>query len=437
MPPTGPDREADIVVVGAGLAGLLAATRLALAGLSVAILAPPRGLDRRTTALLGTSIEAIGRVGAWAAVKEVAQRLRAIRVVDATDRLLRAPEVLFEANEMGLEAFGYNVPNEPLLASLENAAAAAGVVSIPSSARDIRTNPEQAIIETESGETIATKLVVAADGHQSACRSMAGIDMVQRKIGQGALVCDIGHEIAHDDISTEFHLKAGPFTLVPLGAERSSLVWVTRSAEAERLFVLEAAELARAIEEQSSDLLGRVTVAGRVQMFNLRSGIAEHLAADRMVLIGEAAHVFPPIGAQGFNLTIRDIEAIAGLVEAAGDDCGGRGVTRDYERARRPDIELRLSAVQLLNGSLMSDFLPIQLVRGAGLFALASFAPLRHLAMREGLGGGIGGDHGTDHQRNKGGDGDDRDQDAGGGLRLHDIRSRRAARYENNAGRRR
>jgi 2-octaprenyl-6-methoxyphenol hydroxylase len=378
-------READIAVIGGGLAGLLAASRLAGTGRSVVLAAPPRPADRRTTALLGGSVDAIKSVGAWPSVASVAQPLRAIRLIDVTGRLIRAPEVLFSAEEVGREAFGYNVPNEALLTGLETAADAAGVETVAAMATSVQRGRDVVTIGTEAGIEINARLAVASDGRSSPTRASAGIAMSRQELPQTALVCNVAHELPHDDVSTEFHTANGPFTLVPMADRLCGLVWVTAPEEARRLTQLSPLALADAVERQSHAILGRVEIAGDVQTFPLAIGMAERFAADRLVLAGEAAHVMPPIAAQGFNVTVRDIETLVELVAGRSRDCGSTAVTESYRRNREPDARLRVEAVRMVNGSLLSDLLPSQLARGAGLFALANLPPLRRLLMREGL----------------------------------------------------
>ena len=380
-------RQADIVVVGGGLGGLLAASSLAKIERHIVLVAPQRKPDQRTTALLGDSIRALRRSGVWEAIEVLSQQLTGIRIIDATERLIRAPEVFFDASELGLEAFGYNVPNMPLLAALEEAALRSGVEMVVGAAESISLGRGGASIEVDDGTAVSAQLVVACDGQMSLARRSAGIAMVCHERGQTAVVCDLSHERPHHGISTEFHFESGPFTLVPLPGNRSGLVWVTSESEARRSENMCVADFSDAVERRSRFLMGSISELGRPQSFPLRSGVAERLAGERLVLVGEAAHLVPPIGAQGFNLTIRDIEAVCDLIADGGADSGAAELTAEYEARRRPDIGTRQAAVKLLNASLLSDFLPTQLMRGAGLFALANMGPLRRFVMQEGLGG--------------------------------------------------
>jgi len=378
-------KQVDIAIAGGGLAGLLAACRLARTDRSICIVAPPRNVDRRTTALLGGSIDTLKAMEVWSGLASISQALRSIRILDGSQRLFRAPEVQFNASDIGLNALGYNVPNEPLLAALEGLADAAGVVRVDARVSGIDVSHDSISVACDDGNLISAKLLVAADGQRSPCREFAGISIERTETGQSAIVCNFSHTAPHEDISTEFHTESGPFTMVPLSPGRSALVWVVANDESAGLLEKTSEQLSDAIYEQSHALLGDVRVEGDAQAFRLASGSAESLSSERLILIGEAAHVIPPIAAQGFNLTIRDIEAAASLVETMGSDCGAEELTVGYDKARRADIELRVRLVTMLNRSLLTSFVPAQLARGVGMFALARFKPLRRLIMREGL----------------------------------------------------
>ncbi|MPZ38726.1 MAG: UbiH/UbiF family hydroxylase, partial [Rhizobiales bacterium] len=231
-------------------------------------------------------------------------------------------------------------------------------------------------------------LVIGADGRRSLCRTAAGIETECRTYPQSALTFNLAHARPHGDTSTEFHTESGPFTLVPLPGQRSSLVFVVKPADAPRLSSLADAELAGEIERRSHSLLGKIEIESGRGVFPLAAEVARCLGRNRIVLIGEAAHVMPPIGAQGLNLGLRDAATIGELVVAArreGDDIGSDDLTGRYEHMRRADVTSRSLAVDLLNRSLLSDFLPLQGARGLGLYLLDRIGPLRRAAMREGV----------------------------------------------------
>jgi 2-octaprenyl-6-methoxyphenol hydroxylase len=201
-------------------------------------------------------------------------------------------------------------------------------------------------------------------------------------------VLNLEHDVPHHDHSSEFHTPTGPFTLVPLKGRRSSLVWVQEPGEAERLHALDDETLALEIERRAASILGRMRIVGTRQLYPLGGLSAKTVAANRCALVGEAAHVFPPIGAQGLNLGFRDVATLGEVLVAArrrGEDIGALSVLAAYERARRPDIASRTTAVDLLNRSLLSDLLPVQLLRGLGLYLAGRVPPLRRFLMREGI----------------------------------------------------
>ncbi len=246
----------------------------------------------------------------------------------------------------------------------------------------------QAVVNCGDGTLVTAQLVVGADGRRSICRAAAGIETDRFAYPQVALACTFAHARPHQDISTEFHTEAGPFTLVPLPGRRSSLVWVTNPNGTSRLAALSEEELSAEIERRSGSILGKVTAEPGRDLFPLAVETARSLSASRLVLVGEAGHVLPPIGAQGLNLGLRDAATVAELAIDARRE--GRGVGDDeltsrYEHIRRADVMARTVSVDLLNRSLLSDFLPIQGARGLGLFLLDRIAPLRRAVMREGV----------------------------------------------------
>jgi len=382
--------EADVAVVGGGPVGLTAAVALASAGLATVLIAGrPRRIDNRTTALLGGSVAALDALEVWARCRPQAAAMRTMRIVDDTDRLWRAPEVRFEAAEIGLDAFGWNIENRHLVDALQSRAAElSDLMRVDEDARALEIGGGDVSISLAGGGRLTTRLVVAADGRRSMCRAAAGIETDSRSYPQTALTFNLAHTRPHRDISTEFHTAHGPFTLVPLPRLRASLVCVVAPDEAERIDALTADGLDAEIERRCHSILGKVKVEPGHGAFPLGIETARAFAAQRIALIGEAGHVIPPIGAQGLNLGLRDAATIAELAVAArrdGADVGGAEVIDEYDRLRRADVTSRATAVDLLNRTLLSDFLPAQGVRGLGLYVLDRIGPLRRAMMREGV----------------------------------------------------
>jgi 2-octaprenyl-6-methoxyphenol hydroxylase len=313
-----------------------------------------------------------------------------MRIVDDTDRLWRAPEVRFDAAEIGLEAFGWNIENRHLVAALRaRAGEIPALVRIDDDAAAIAIGDDDVTVSLVGGGALTARVVVGADGRRSICRAAAGIETERQRYPQTALTFSLTHARPHRDISTEFHTPQGPFTLVPLPGLRSSLVCVVAPDEAERIGALDAAGLDDEIERRSHSILGKIKVERGHGAFPLGVETARRFAARRIALIGEAGHVMPPIGAQGLNLGLRDAATIGELVVAArraGEDIGGTALTDEFDRLRRADVTSRAVAVDLLNRSLLSDFLPVQGARGLGLWLLDRIGPLRRAMMREGVG---------------------------------------------------
>lgn len=382
--------SAEVVVVGGGPAGLTAAVALAGAGVpTVLVAAQSGGRDNRTTALFSSSVAALAAIGVWETCCADAAPLKTLRIVDDTGRLWRAPEVRFEAAEIGLEAFGWNIENRSLVAALEaRSQTLPALQRVKADAASVDIDDDGVTIGLADGGAVTARLAVGADGRRSICRSAAGIDTQTWSYPQTALTFNLKHSRPHNDISTEFHSAEGPFTLVPLRGLRSSLVCVTTPEEAKRLLELDPAARNAALEERSHSILGRIEAEPGHGAFPLAVENARRMAANRVALIGEAAHVIPPIGAQGLNLGLRDAAVIAELaVEELreGADVGSREVLGRYDRQRRIDVATRTAAIDLLNRSLLSDFLPVQGLRGVGLYLLEQVGPLRRALMREGV----------------------------------------------------
>jgi 2-octaprenyl-6-methoxyphenol hydroxylase len=381
--------DLEVVVVGAGPAGLTAALAIAQAGIATALVARKAPPDHRTTALLANSVTALETLGAWQKCAHLSAPLKIMRIVDATARLIRAPEVKFSADEIGLDAFGHNIENKHLTAALETRARELPSLSlIEDEAVAVETSDTGVRIQTKDGTVVRAKLAVGADGRRSLCRAAAGIETTGARYPQTALTFNLEHTRPHNFISTEFHTESGPFTLVPLPGLRSSLVCVVDPADAGRLAGLDEIALGEEIERRSHSILGKIKVQPGRGEFPLSIETARQLAANRIALVGEAAHLVPPIGAQGLNLGLRDAAMIGELAVATHrdrDDVGSDDLLRRYDAARRTDVQSRSFAIDLMNRSLLSDFLPVQGARGFGLFLMDRIGPLRRAVMREGV----------------------------------------------------
>jgi 2-octaprenyl-6-methoxyphenol hydroxylase len=349
----------EAIVVGGGPAGLTAAIALAAGGLATALVGKrPDRLDNRTTALLGGSVTALETLGVWEFCAGQSAPLKTMRIVDDTGRLWRAPEVKFEAGEIDLDAFGHNIANRDLVAALEQRAAALpNLKLIDDEVTAVGPDDVAVSVTAKNGDTMRAALVIGADGRRSLCRTAAGIGVNGHAYKQVALTVILRHSRPHRDTSTEFHTPHGPFTLVPLPGLRSSLVWVLEPHRADEIVALDDATLAAEIERASHSILGKIELEPGRGLFPLSVVTAHSFGARRIALVGEAAHVIPPIGAQGLNLGLRDAATIGELaVEAhrAGHDIGGAAVLAAYDKQRRGDVTTRGVAIDLFNRTLLT-----------------------------------------------------------------------------------
>ena len=380
-------KTAEAAVIGGGPAGLVSALALTAAGIDTLIIAPSPQEDFRTTAFLAGSVTALNTLGVWEACRPHAAPLAAIRIIDNTRRLLRAPEVIFTAAEIGLDAFGYNIENRYLIAALQDRAAKLNIPRISAPALTVVPDHDRITIGLADGE-VRARLVVGADGQHSLCRAAARIGSHRHTYPQTALTLNLAHARPHHDTATEFHTESGPFTLVPLPGRRSSLVCVLDPQRAAHTAAMSDAELAGELERRAHSLFGKTSVEPGRGMFPLAVETARSVAGNRIALVGEAAHVVPPIGAQGLNLGLRDAATVAEIVADArrqGLDIGSPAALARYERQRRADVTSRGIAIDLLNRSLLTDFLPVHGARALSLFLVDRIGPLRRALMREGV----------------------------------------------------
>ena len=392
----GPAETADIIVSGAGASGLAATIALARAGYRVTCAGhSDTRANGRTVALFEGSIRILRSLGVWDRFAATGQPIRAIRIIDDTGARFPVPPLTLRASEIQLDALGTNVENDRLVAGLAAEAEALPNVRLTGcDLVDIAVGRDAVRARGADGGAVSASLIVAADGRRSPARVAGGIAAQTWSYPQVAMTALLAHSRPHDELSTEFHTRGGPCTLVPLrgtdgSPHRSSLVWLMSTGEFERRRGLDDAALAAELTAQTRSRIGDIrfeTARGSFPMGGLR---VNRLAAARIVLVGEAAHAFPPLAAQGLNLSLRDIAQLVATLglkdEASARDIGAPDALAPYERARRRDIALRTNGVDVLSRSLLTDFAPVDVARGLGAAALRFVGPLRRAILREGI----------------------------------------------------
>lgn len=377
-----------VTILGGGPIGFLAALGFArrLPTGAVRLIAgrrrPPA--DGRAAALVGRSMAILDGLGLGDAFRAEGAPLAAIRIIDVTGRLLRAPTVTFRAADAGLPVFGVSLMTARIVALLEEAARREPRIAIHDvDVTAVERWGEGFRLLDDEGAAHDVPFLVAADGQRSLAREAAGIRTRAWSYPQTALTFAVRHDRDHEDVSTEFHTAEGPFTLVPGGDRLSTVVWMTGKTTAERLMAEDDAAFARAAERTCRSLLGRLELASPRGAYPMAGLLADRFAASGLALVGETGHAFPPIGAQGMNLGFRDADTLADAL-ARGPDTAA---LEAWDRGRRRDAGLRTAGVDAFNRSLLTDLLPVAMARGLGLAALKAVPPLRRAVMRAGLGG--------------------------------------------------
>jgi 2-octaprenyl-6-methoxyphenol hydroxylase len=379
----------DIVIAGGGTAGLAAAAGFGSLGLGVVVLDPAGdgGDDGRTTAILRPGREVLGVADVWPQLAAEATPLRVMRVVDA-GRAGRTVARDFDAGDLGPAPFGWNVPNRALRRALLDRLAALSGVSrrpLPFAARLAR--EDEVVATLGNGARVAARLLVGADGRDSAVRAACGIGATTRRYGQTALVFAVTHDAPHGNVSTEVHARGGPFTLVPLpdrdGRPCSSVVWMTDGPEAARLMALSPDAFAAAVNARAAGVMGPLVPVGERQAWPVVTRLARAMTARRTALMAEAAHTVPPIGAQGLNMSLADLGALLDLARERPEGIGDEAWLSAYARAREGEVRLRALGIDALNRVSIAGLGPL---RALGLRAFHDVAPLRRGLMRLGLG---------------------------------------------------
>ncbi|WP_128254458.1 UbiH/UbiF family hydroxylase [Falsirhodobacter deserti] len=385
--------DTDILISGGGVAGLTAAAAFGTKGFRVICVdsAPVAPEDQRSTAFLQPAIPVLEAAGLWDRLAPQAAPLQVMRIVDAGGPLPEARLVReFDAAEISDQPFGWNLPNmllrKVMAARLEDLPNVTHLQGI-GTAR-LATREAGARVALTDGTTVSARLVIAADGRDSPMRRAANIPVRVTRFGQKALAFSVTHDIPHQNVSTEVHRTGGPFTLVPLpdkdGTHRSAIVWMERGAEAERLRGLPPDQLSVAATERSAGILGTLKVDSPTGIFPIIAQVADRMASERLALMAEAAHVLPPIGAQGLNTSLADLAALLDLAHP--DTLGNAAMLEAYHRRRHADVRTRAAAIRALNRTSMLSVPMMRDLRAFGLQALHGVTPVRRALMRAGLG---------------------------------------------------
>lgn len=381
--------NADIIVAGGGLTGVAAAISAAQLGFNVTHLSPRTAPDKRTSALMNPSVRFMQDQGFVDDPDEIGTPLSKIRIIDATNRLVRAPETLFDSTEIDKDTFGWNFPNAHLArAFAANAAKSSTYTLIEGSLKALKPIADGFEIETSGGRRLSGKMIVGADGKKSSVRHQSDIGVREQKFTQSALVCDLELTRALDNTSIEFHYAQGPFTLVPAGDNRANLVWIDDAAKLKTIINKSQAALADLFKTQAQNLFGDISLLTKPVLFPLSNLTAQTAGKSGVVLVGEAMHAFPPIGAQGLNLGLRDVaDLIAALSNTdRGQENWAVTASNTYAKSRASDLLRTSSMVDALFRSLLTDMLPSQAVRAGGLWALRLMPHLRRQAFSLGMG---------------------------------------------------
>lgn len=388
MSPT--NKSCDVLIGGAGAPGLALALLLGHLGLDVVVAdpAPPHPLhnihpDGRTAALMAGSVHILKATGGWDECAKYGAALETLRIVEGKTK------ADFRAGDIGLPYFGVNMPNNILRAALAERIDRTGNIEIhPAGINHFAIDDFGITVTLTDSSTFRARLLVGADGRNSITRKMAGISVTERHYGQQAITCLIRHSKPHNHVSAEFHRPGGPFTLVPMPGNMSSVVWVEYDDDADTFMKMRRNDFERALQDRTENMLGHITLETPPESWPLKGLLAASLIAPRIALIAEAAHVVHPLGAQGLNLSLRDAAVLAEeIADAArsGLDTGSHTLLNRYQFRRRADIMTRSLGTDGLTRMVSNDISLLRTLRRAGLKTVEMLEPLRRFAMHEGV----------------------------------------------------
>ncbi len=399
----------DVCIAGGGMVGMTLAIALAHEDLSVALVEKESlpsqldpAFDGRVSAIALGSQRILENIGVWEAIAPHAEPILDIRVTDGLPARSRSGFASAEAGhtpvflhydhrEVGSEPFGTIAENRHIRHALQLAARQQkNITLIENTSLENFTSDEKQITVHLSGHSpLTASLLIGAEGRQSKVRALAGIDVTTWSYGQTAIVCTIAHEKPHDGLAQERFLPAGPFAVLPMRGNHSSLVWVEPSDRVPLYLALSDDELAQEISERVGDYLGKITVAGKRFSYPLSLMHAKDYIAPRVALAGDAAHGMHPIAGQGVNIGFRDVAVLAELLGDAhrkGCDIASQDILEHYQRWRRFDNVAMLAATDGLNRLFSTNIIPIKLARDFGLWAVGKMPPVKRFFMKNAMG---------------------------------------------------
>ncbi|WP_292287906.1 UbiH/UbiF/VisC/COQ6 family ubiquinone biosynthesis hydroxylase [Marivita sp.] len=391
--------RSDILIVGGGLNGPMLALAAARSGLrSTVIDARPEGarrsdnFDGRSYALALASVRMLTALGLWDGLKADAQPMTEIKVSDG--RAGDAEVFLglhFDSAEIEEGPMGHMLEDRYLRRALLEAMAAEPLVThlAGDSVVDQTVTASGASVTLASGEVVSGRLIVGADGRQSGTGQRAGVRRTEWDYPQTALVCAIGHEKPHGGVAHQLFLPAGPLAILPLTGNRSSIVWSERTGLAQEINALSDADYLTVLRPRFGDFLGEISLAGARFTYPLGLTVANRFVADRVALVGDAAHGMHPIAGQGLNAGLRDVAALAHVIGHAvrrGEDFASPQVLARYEQWRRFDTATLLTATDLFNRLFSSDNPILRAGRDLGMAAINTMPAARRTFIREAAG---------------------------------------------------
>jgi len=392
--------QTDVLISGGGVAGLTAAAAFGSAGFSVVIVDPSPpvtsqtapGADLRTTAFLQPARAFLDRAGLWDHLAAHAAPLQIMRIVDASGATPMTRD--FNAGDISDAPFGWNLPNWLLRREMVNRINDLPLVDFRPGVgfASMVTRLNEARVTLSDGTRLRARLVIGADGRGSPVRNAAGIGVQTTRYGQKAVTFAVTHDAPHSNVSTEIHKRGGPFTLVPLpdhkGRPCSSVVWMTDGPDANRLRELPMGNFEAEATARSADQYGPLTCISPRHVWPMITQMADTLTYERTALVAEAAHVMPPIGAQGLNMSLADLACLLDLACARPQELGSAQMLAAYQADRHSDIRLRLRGIDALNRASIAGHPILTQLRSAGMRALYDLAPIRRRVMELGLGAG-------------------------------------------------